>query len=188
MTTIIGCDLSTNTGLAVIDRDSGDIVHHEEVKVPKGVTGWERVYFIAARIMEAKEKSGAVAAIIEGYGLSQFGAAVTLIEIGTVVRFLLWQDSFPYIDVPPSSLKKFVTGSGAAKKDNMLLEVYKRWGFDTKSNDIADAVGLCHFGRCLYQLETQYQSYTKWQHDAVLSGLKDTTNAQLAAFRSAVAP
>ena len=50
---------------------------------------------------------------------------------------------------PPTTLKKFVTGSGAAKKDQMLLEVFKRWGYSAGNDNEADAIGLCIIGACI---------------------------------------
>ncbi len=42
----------------------------------------------------------------------------------------------------PGQIKKFVTGKGNAKKELMMKEVYKRWGFETDSHDIADAYAI----------------------------------------------
>lgn len=50
---------------------------------------------------------------------------------------------------PPTSLKKFVTGSGGAKKELVMLEVFKRWGFEARDNNAADAIGLAIIGACL---------------------------------------
>ena len=42
----------------------------------------------------------------------------------------------------PTQIKKFITGRGNAKKDVIIREVYKRWGFETDDHNIADAYGL----------------------------------------------
>jgi hypothetical protein len=49
----------------------------------------------------------------------------------------------------PTALKKFVTGSGVAPKDLMLLGTYKKWGVEFASNDLADAYGLMRIGHGL---------------------------------------
>jgi len=146
---VVGLDLSTCTGLAVIV--SGGIkpsVHHTEVVQFKKLNGWPRVNAIACRIMEVVEQEEPDCVALEGYGFGQMASVVTLAEIGSVVRFLLWQEDIPFLDIPPSSLKKFVTGKGNAKKDQMILEVYKHYGYTSKTNDIADAIGLGMFGLC----------------------------------------
>lgn len=49
--------------------------------------------------------------------------------------------------VAPTSLKKFLTGKGNAKKEDMKLHVYKRWGKECETNDEADAYSLMMLGR-----------------------------------------
>jgi hypothetical protein len=49
--------------------------------------------------------------------------------------------------VNPSTHKKFTCGTGAAKKELVLKFVYKRWNFDTNSNDVADAYSIAQCAR-----------------------------------------
>ncbi len=49
--------------------------------------------------------------------------------------------------VPPTSLKKFVTGKGTASKDDMVKAVQSKWSKDVKNNNIADAYGLAEYMR-----------------------------------------
>ena len=42
----------------------------------------------------------------------------------------------------PGQIKKFTTGKGNAKKELMMKEAYKRWGFETESHDVADAYAI----------------------------------------------
>lgn len=51
--------------------------------------------------------------------------------------------------VTPGEVKKFVTGKGNAKKELIIKEVYKRYGFDTDINDIADAYAIARYLRFL---------------------------------------
>lgn len=87
--------------------------------------------------------------VLEGYGFTRVQNIQSLFEIGTLIRYKLWKYGWKYIEVPPTSLKKFVTGKGNMKKEMMLKEVYKRWNIDCDTNDEADAVGLAHFGMAL---------------------------------------
>ena len=50
------------------------------------------------------------------------------------------------IYVAPTQLKKFITGSGKGDKAQIMKEVYKRWKFDAKNSDEADAFGLFKIG------------------------------------------
>lgn len=143
---VMGLDVSTKTGVAVVE--SGKKILHTQMVEHKKLTGWERASAIAADILELRETHSPDLVVLENYGFSNAHTLVTLVEIGTVIRYFLWQEGIPYIDVAPTSLKAFVAGKGNAKKDLMVLEVFKKWGFSSPTNDIADAIGLGMFGLC----------------------------------------
>jgi len=63
-----------------------------------------------------------------------------------IVRCNLWSEGTRVLVVAPSSLKKFITGKGSAKKELVILEVFKRWGVTAKDNNEADAAGLAYLG------------------------------------------
>jgi crossover junction endodeoxyribonuclease RuvC len=147
---VLGLDLSTATGTAVVSLKAGKPTfdHIGMVMAPKKVGGWDRVNCIAADVMQLVEAHKPDLVTIEGYGFGQMASIVTLAEIGSVIRFLLYQNQVPFIDVPPSSLKKFVAGKGNAKKEMMILNVFQKYGIQVSTNDEADAVGLAMFGLC----------------------------------------
>jgi crossover junction endodeoxyribonuclease RuvC len=66
-----------------------------------------------------------------------------------MMRWFMYTHNFTYISVPPCNLKKFVTGKGNCAKELIIKEVYKRWGFDTDNNNIADAYGLAMMGAAM---------------------------------------
>ena len=70
-------------------------------------------------------------------------------ELGAIIRLALFDSGVNWVEVPPKSLKKFVTGNGNAKKDLMLLGVYKMWDFDTEDDNEADAYALAQFGAAM---------------------------------------
>lgn len=53
-------------------------------------------------------------------------------------------------EIPPTSAKKYATGSGNASKDLMLVEAVKRLGYEGSSNNEADALWLEQIGRELF--------------------------------------
>lgn len=143
---VLGLDMSTCAGLAVVDSTTKKIVFAEEIQFKKQ-TGFERVNSIIAHVIDRGREYNAKCAIIEDYAISKFGgSAIVSIEIGTVLRFCYWQDDYPFLTVSPTSLKKFVTGKGNSNKDLMMLEVFKRWGYSSTTNNVADAVALALLG------------------------------------------
>jgi hypothetical protein len=48
---------------------------------------------------------------------------------------------FP-LKVPPMTLKKYAAGKGNAKKQEMLLQIYKRWGIEFNDDNAADSYAL----------------------------------------------
>ena len=63
-------------------------------------------------------------------------AALVLGELSATVRLAIYDHfdddrRFP-LKVPPMTLKKYAAGKGNAKKQEMLLQIYKRWGIEFK--------------------------------------------------------
>lgn len=98
--------------------------------------------------------------LIEGYshGSNQSNKSMS-IEFGWSLRRQMLCHGL-VIEVPPTTVKKFATGKGNAKKEQMLLHVFKRWGRECLTNDEADAFVLYRIGLCLARMsdpETQQQ-------------------------------
>lgn len=74
-------------------------------------------------------------------------AALVLGELSALVRVTIYDyfdDSirkYP-LRVPPMTLKKFAAGKGNAKKQEMLLQIYKRWGIEFSDDNAADSYAL----------------------------------------------
>lgn len=153
----LGIDGSaTATGLVVLEAPAGDggkipALRHEEV-VKVGSTGLERCSDIAERLLDVLDRFEPGRVVIEGYGYANTHSLVTLVEVGTILRYFLRQKGYRYLEPSPNSLKKFVLGKGQGKKDQMILQVFKRWGHEAKDDNTADAyglacIGLLHAGR-----------------------------------------
>jgi hypothetical protein len=50
-------------------------------------------------------------------------------------------DKYPLI-IPPTTLKKYVTGAGTGQKNQMILHTYKKWGPTFTDDNACDAYGL----------------------------------------------
>jgi Holliday junction resolvasome RuvABC endonuclease subunit len=75
-------------------------------------------------------------------------AALVLGELSATVRLAIFdyfeendERRFP-LKIPPMTLKKYASGKGNSKKQEMLLQIYKRWGIEFNDDNAADAYAL----------------------------------------------
>ena len=145
---VMGVDTSTKTGYVILD-DEGEVVNVGVLHHKPQANRFARYAHYTRELSELIEAYGVDLVIIEGYSYAgKFNSSLQY-ELGACIRMRLWQDEVKFVEVPPTSLKKFVTGKGNVKKNLMLLAVYKRWDFDTEDDNEADAYGLAQFGRAL---------------------------------------
>ncbi len=106
------------------------------------LTGMMRLEAIREQLVNRIEIERIDLAVIEGYSMgSSLAHSHELGELGGIIRWTLWGNGIPFVEVPPSSLKKYLTGKGNADKDLMLSTASRR--FDrTLNNDEADALAL----------------------------------------------
>jgi Holliday junction resolvasome RuvABC endonuclease subunit len=97
-------------------------------------------------------------------------AASVLGELAGVTKLQLW-DRYrgshfrrPLL-VPPMTLKKFVTGVGNAKKNEMLLKTYQAWGIEFNDDNAADAYGLAMMAGGLAKTKVQKDILLKLQDE-----------------------
>lgn len=162
---VMGIDpSSTHSGVAVVDSETGRVLYSGEI-VPKKLTGFDRISFIVFELIRLHAEYKPDHVVIEGMFIGHASSAVQLVALGSILRYFLWQEDITYIEVPATTLKKFVTGSGTAPKDAVMMHVLKNWGFESASNNVADAVGLAMFGVAHY--ETNPVTFKKAQFDVV---------------------
>jgi crossover junction endodeoxyribonuclease RuvC len=151
----VGIDPGTITGYSILSSRNcnGFEIESSGVITCKDKDPIKRGDYIAKAIMEEIglyfPRLGAQAGYkicIEGYGFTRVANLEPLFAIGTLIRKYLQTHSMDYITVPPTSLKKFVTGKGNSNKDIMIKELFKRFKIDTDNNNEGDAHGLALFG------------------------------------------
>jgi crossover junction endodeoxyribonuclease RuvC len=155
----VGIDPSTKTGLVILENNK---VHTAIEITSKEKRDPHRFMDIAKTVMKYITEHDVIC--IEGFSYSSRGAAVSVqYGIGWILRAELIKAGLSYYEVPPSSVKKFATGKGNAKKDELVLPIYKRWGFEHNSDNVRDAFVLAQISRALNgQVEL-----TKFQQEAL---------------------
>ena len=148
----IGLDLSMTTGMVAIDdNDPFSGVNSWIIKPNKNIIDLIiKKMDIAGQIaqnLKSFNKDCVIA--IEGYSFSKFGMAESG-ELGGIVKAKLKELGIDYMIFPPTSIKKFACGKGSAKKELMIAAVFKKWAFDTNSNDLADAFSIAKLAQAVY--------------------------------------
>lgn len=168
----IGLDLSL-TGTGVVVLNDGKIVEQKLIKskpVPDGKPIDEvlRIRGIVDTIEKIITQYIPAIAVIEGlaFMVRNATALVQLSALNYMIRYMLMQNNVPFVIVAPTSLKKFITGNGASKKDVILIELYKRWGVTILDDNEADAYGLSQIGLAL--LNGNSKAITKLQEEVLL--------------------
>lgn len=150
-TRIVGCDPSTKTGLAaIIDGKIIETLHL--LTEPRPLIS--RTAYIVAQVEAFIDKHQPELVCIEDYAANAKFQIIQMVTIGASIRMMLHRKEVPYCEVAPTDLKKYVTGSGSAKKPDMIRHVALKWGFVTKKDDLADAVALAMYANAMYNAMT----------------------------------
>jgi crossover junction endodeoxyribonuclease RuvC len=134
----LGIDASlTCTGLALLNKK--ELVTWNLKPKVKGV---ERLAYFNIELMALFMDNDNIDLVcVEGYAHGKQFRAHQIGELGGVIRLKLHNFAVPFVEIPPKSLKKFVTGAGTGEKSDIKLHLYKRWGFTIEQEDEADAAG-----------------------------------------------
>lgn len=153
---ILGLDPSlTSFGVCTLtfQQDKPEEFEYKTEVWKSKLAGTERLEWFRLALRDSIRDVALSMIVLEGYayGVSRGNSAILMGELGGVLRVEMRAQGWSPVVVPPSKLKKFVTGKGNAGKDVMMLEAYKRFGIEAKTSDEVDATGLAlmgatHFG------------------------------------------
>jgi hypothetical protein len=153
--TILGEDSSYQTTVAKFDSAGG-----------------ERLSEVQAHLVETLNNANTCCDVqdvaMEGYAYGSI-MANKLGELGGVVKLTLHEtdglgDGASPMLVPPTSLKKYVTGRGTGvQKNQMLLQVYKKWNVEFPDDNAADSYGLAHIVSGKGSMAYEKEIYQKLQ-------------------------
>lgn len=167
----LGIDLSL-VGTGIILLEKGKIKSRQLItSKPTGdlpINELKRIRKIIEEIEDIVTTEMPDIAVIEGLAFMARNttALVQLSALNYMTRSLLFDYKIPFVIVAPTSLKKFITGNGSAKKDVMLIEVYKRYGVSILNDNECDAYGLSQIGLAL--LNANSKNTNKKQKEVLL--------------------
>lgn len=147
MRTVVGIDPSL-TATAVCWLNEGEKMTEVTIYSSKPAKGlydrMERYRRLISSIVCSVDVESFI--MLEGYSYGSRGRAILdMAEFGGLLREALMGFG-RVIEVPPTVLKKFVTGKGNASKTAMVAAITKRWGVQFDTDDEYDAFGLAKVG------------------------------------------
>jgi Holliday junction resolvasome RuvABC endonuclease subunit len=141
------------TGLAVVYMtETGQYDYAELTSKPiKTLEGrLKRYNTLASRVVDLLKMTCPQLCLIEGYSFASKGASVvTLGEFGGVLRNSIVGIADVTVEVPPTVLKKFVTGKGNCGKLEIVTSLSVKYGIEFKTDNHADAFGLALIGKAV---------------------------------------
>lgn len=160
MTVSIGIDQSL-TGFALTILDVDTPTNYRTWVYKSSYRGVKRLVDIS-KWLETKlnlvNDRYVVDVAMEGTVLASHSALV-LGELSAVVKIVFWeffndwdhQDHLRVpLQVPPMTLKKYAAGKGNAKKQEMLMQIYKRYGVEFNDDNAADSYALARVAAKLH--------------------------------------
>lgn len=125
-------------------------------KYPEYTSTPERFYRLADTLTDILIVRGVLKVYLEGYSMGSKGKVFEIAEGTGELKRQLWRWNIECHVVPPTTLKKFATGKGNAKKDAMVAQYIKDTGVDlyealgtsstARVSDIADSYFLMKYG------------------------------------------
>jgi crossover junction endodeoxyribonuclease RuvC len=157
---ILAFDLSlTSTGYYFLDEKRSVNPENYSGTIKTNLKGISRLAYLEEQVRLLINIYKLDLVVIEGYSYGSKGRAVfDTGEFGGAVKLLLFKKKIPYLIIPPTSLKKFITGKGNSGKELMLLKTYKKYGSEFSDNNICDAFGLAMMGKAyMYGTKVNYE-------------------------------
>lgn len=166
---VMGIDPSLKaTGLLVLDYE-GAIQHKSVVgsEVSGGMVNarMARISKIVTEIKSVIDANRPDVICIEAYAVGQnTPGTADRIELGGLLRYVMWRGGYRVIEVGNSTLKKFACGKGSGDKTGLIAAITANYGVQFGSSDEYDSYALA---RMALQISGREESRNQIQRDAI---------------------
>ncbi|KYC92235.1 hypothetical protein B4102_3776 [Heyndrickxia sporothermodurans] len=158
----VGIDPSTKTGFVALD-EQGNVLKAKEL-TGVGSVDPKRMITLIDEIISHVQPDDYI--VIEGFAYGAKGQGVSFqYGLGHGIRMALARRKFHYYEATPAAVKKFATGKGNTKKDEMVLPIYKHWGFEHSSDNVRDAYVMAKIAQDLFFVQ-ETNSYNGFHYQA----------------------
>jgi len=141
--TVVGIDPSYNGFAIVLLDEDATIIEQKLLKSDSDLEAEDRIIQLEEDFKFIADVTHLRYVYIEGPSYMSKGAFV--LQMGALhyyLRVFFRKKNINYKIIAPGVLKKFITGKGTAKKDLMLLKVYKKFNVEFDDDNLCDAYSL----------------------------------------------
>lgn len=156
---VLALDLSLNgTGMAwgTYDDEKNKVTHIKTdiIKTKKIKDHMKKICYIKKIIGRKNKEFAPNKILIEGQSYGSRGrATLSIAQLhGVIMYACLKQWQVEYHTIPPTVVKKFITGKGNSRKSMILKSLYKRFHIDVDDEDKADAIGVLLTGAAMKEV------------------------------------
>lgn len=145
---IVGIDPSlTGLGFCVLGGGEGTLFE-QSFSTPASMPMLKRLTSLSERVAYHVKYYNPDLVVIEGLVNDRFGSGNDRAGLHWLIRASLskFEEEGRLKVVFPTSLKKWVCGTGSAQKELMLMKTLKRWGREYTDNNLCDAYCLAKWG------------------------------------------
>lgn len=148
---------------------SGYCIFQDDKLIEKGVIesgqkGTKRLFEIKQEIQVLLKNHRPEYVVFEDYSYGSRGRATfSLGELGGMLKLMFFEAIELWYTVPIPLWKKYLTGKGNCKKDVVMMKVFKKFGFETANNNVADAYVMGRFLGDYLTWERGKDNFTKGQ-------------------------
>ncbi len=138
---LLTLDLSLNeTGYCV---QTGNTTKSGIIKPPKDLSQYGKIEYNLKTILDLVEEHKILLVGIESAAFGMKSSSMNILaEQQGVIKYELKKRNLGVIEVAISSIKKFITGKGNAKKTDMIAALRDKHNILTKNNNECDAIGI----------------------------------------------
>lgn len=150
---ILAIDQSLNESGFWIAEGMNDLI-----KPNSKLSATEKIVYIRGLLEDLIAPYNIHTIVMEDYSYGSSGRfTFTAGELGGMIKLFCIDHEIKLIIIAPTLLKKYVCGKGNAKKEQMLLQCYKRFNKEFHNNNLCDAY-------CLWKF---YSDYLEWKESGV---------------------
>ncbi|MFD2705474.1 hypothetical protein [Salibacterium lacus] len=158
----VGIDPSTKTGFVALDTN-GHTIRAKEL-TGTGDKDPRRMVTLIDEVISHTDLTDLIC--VEGFGFNT-QQGIMLGGIGWGLRMALFRRKMKYLEASPGSLKKFASGKGNTKKDELAVHIFKQFGFEHSSDNVRDAYVLAQIARAIHYRNRDAFTHTKAQREVI---------------------